>query len=149
MSSLTAKKRFEQTRRDVKRLDEVNLAIMYECDDWQPPSVKAHNEQVDTTASRAIYNVDTRDPRIEALTIERIELVDRIGIALELIAAVNAGLGERYSNVLEWRYIDCLRWSQVRERGIARSTGYELINIACDWIDSVGISKLLRGEYEL
>ena len=147
--TLTAKKRFEQTRRDVRRLNEVNLAIMFCCDDWQPEQVKAHNEQADVTASRAIYNVDSLEPRMEALRVEQIELQDRIGIAGELIEATRNGLGERYADILEWRYIDLLSWTDIRKYGIARSTGYELINIACDWIDSVGISKLLHGDYEL
>ena len=147
--TLTAKKRFEQTRRDVRRLDEVNLAIMFCCDDWQPEQVKAHNEQTDVTASRAIYNVDSLEPRMEALRVEQIELQDRIGIAGELIEATRNGLGERYADILEWRYIDLFSWTDIRKYGIARSTGYELINIACDWIDSVGISKLLHGDYEL
>ena len=146
---LTAKKRFEQVRRDVKRLDEVNLAIMFECDDWQPPIIKAHNEQSDPTASQATYRVDDLLPRLQALKVEQIELQDRIGIALVLIEAVRTGLGERYASILEWRYIDDIRWGQIKEYGIARTTGYELINIACDWIDSVGISKLMRGDYEL
>ena len=55
---MNAKERFQRTKRAVKRLHEVQLQIMYECDDWKPPQVKTKTDKSDPTANKAIYNVD-------------------------------------------------------------------------------------------
>lgn len=147
---MNARERFEATRKAITRLHDVQLAIMYECDDWKPPAVKAHTQTADPTASRAIYRVDELSEKLEALRAEERELEQLIGETLAIIAAVRDGFGEIYATLLEHRYIDVWSWERIKEEyEIKRTTGYDLINVAFDWIDSVGVSKLLRGQHEL
>jgi len=147
---MNARERFEATRKAIPRLHDVQLAIMYECDDWKPPAVKAHTQTADPTASRAIYRVDELSEKLDALRAEERELEQLIGETLAIIAAVRDGFGEIYATLLEHRYIDVWSWEQIKEEyEIKRTTGYDLINVAFDWIDSVGISRLLRGQHEL
>lgn len=147
---MNARERFEATRKAIPRLHDVQLAIMYECDDWKPPAVKAHTQTADPTASRAIYRVDELGEKLDALRAEERELEQLIGETLAIIAAVRDGFGEIYANLLEWHYIDGLTWTQVNDdHGIPRSTCYYLRDIAFDWIDSVGVSRLLRGEVDV
>ena len=147
---MRAKERFEKTRKGVLRLNEVKNLIMYECDDWRPHEEKVSKAISDPTAQRAIYLVDEVSEKLEALRSEESELEAFIGDSLALIQAVNDGFGEIYATLLEARYIDRLTWSRIHDDfGIAKSTGYYLIGIACDWIDSVGVSRLLKGETEL
>lgn len=147
---LLARERFEQTREDVKRLHEVQLKLMFNCEDWKPPQIKAQNEMTDPTANRAIYNVDELGGKLERLREEESELLERIGVALAIVQGVRDGLGERYADVLEARYIDCWEWKRVKEElKIKKSTGHNLLSIAFDWIDSVGVSRLLRGDVEV
>lgn len=147
---MRAKERFEKTCKDILRLNEVKNLIMYECDDWRPHEEKVSNAISDPTAQRAIYLVDEVSEKLEALRSEESELEAFIGDSLALIQAVNDGFGEIYATLLEARYIDRLTWSRIHDDfGIAKSTGHYLIGIACDWIDSVGVSRLLKGETEL
>lgn len=147
---MNARERFEATRRAIPRLHDVQLAIMYECDDWKPPAIKAHTQTADPTASRAIYRVDELSEKLDALRAEERELTQLIGETLAIIAAVRDGFGEIYASLLDWYYIDMLTWTQISEDSdIKRSTCYYLRDIAFDWIDSVGVSRLLRGEVEV
>lgn len=147
---MNAKDRFEQTRDGIRRLNEIKLLIMYECDDWKPPEVKAKHQVSDPTASKAAYNVDELGPKLDALRREEAELTEFIGVSLVIIQAVKAGFGEIYANLLEWRYIDCLTWRAIHDdHGIPKSTGHYLLGIAFDWIDSVGVSRLLKGEVDV
>lgn len=147
---MDARMRFEATRKAVKRLDEVHALIMYDGDDWKPPGIKAHNETSDPTAKRAIYNVDELGTKLEALRAEERELIQLIGESGTIIESVKSGFGEIYGYLLEWRYIDGKTWTEIHdEQGIAKSTGHYLIGIAFDWIDSVGVSRLLRGEVDV
>ena len=140
---------FEQTRDAVRRLDDVHALIMSGCDDWRPDGGRGSGIG-DPTAARAIRNVDVLADKLDALRAEERELTDTIGEALALIEAVRDGLGEGYGDVLEARYIDCWQWERVRDDyGIPKSTGHHLLNVAFDWIDSIGIARVLRGEYEL
>ena len=147
---MNAKERFKQTRKAVARLDEVKALIMNDGDDWKPPQARAKTGISDPTANRAIYAVDTLGDLLEALRSEEDELETFIGESLKIIHAVNVGFGEIYATLLEARYIDGLTWADVHNAyGIAKSTGHYLLDIAFDWIDSIGVSKLLNGQYEL
>ena len=147
---MQARERFEQTRDSITRLNEIKLLIMYDCDDWKPPTVKSKHQISDPTATKAAYNVDELRDKLEALRKEEAELEEFIGTSLAIIHAVRKGFGEVYANLLEWRYIDGWKWKRIHEeKGITRNVGYYLLNIAFDWIDSVGVSRLLRGENEL
>ena len=148
---MNARQRFECARHAVKRLRDVQLAIMYECDDWQPPKVKAGGKQIsDPTATRAIYRVDVLGEKLAALQAEESDLLEEIGTALEIIAAVRGGFGEIYAYLLEWRYIDCMKWRDIEaDHGYSKSTGCYLLSIAFDWVDSVGVSRLLNGDTEI
>lgn len=147
---MDAKSRFERTREAIPRLNDVKLLLMYDGDDWKPPAIKAHTETADPTANRAIYNVDERAELLEALRKEERELEQLIGESLAIIAAVRDGFGEIYALLLERRYIDCNTWTRIHDDcGIVSSSGKYLLNIAFDWIDSVGVSRLLNGEVEI
>lgn len=152
MSSTSAKDRFKSARRAVVRLHQVQLAIMNRCEDWRPPSANSRTKSVkpDPTAAAAIYNVDTLEGKLGVLRAEEEELKEEIGEALVLVEAVRKGLGEKYADVLELRYIDCTTWADVKERtGMARRTARDCIDVACDWIDSVGLTRILTGDLEL
>ena len=151
-----ARDRFEHTRDCVKRLKEVQLLIMYECDDWQPPNVKAKGAISDPTATRAIAMVDELSVKLEALKQEESELESFIGESLAIINAVEIGLGEEYAIVLDSRYIDLWKWKDIaklftnaKNETVATRTVQNWAQIAFDWIDSVGISRLLKGDTEL
>ena len=147
---MNAKQRFEATRRAIERLAEVQALIMYDCDDWQPESVHSAHEVSDPTARQAIYAVDELADKLEALRKEERELTDLIGDTLAIIDAVKQGFGTIYGNLLEWHYIDGVTWTRISDdTGIKRHKCYCLRDIAFDWIDSVGVSRLLRRDYEV
>ena len=147
---MNAQERFELTRRRIARLNEVKALIMYGCDDWRPEHIRAKTDKPDPTANEAAYRVDVLGEQLDELKREQDELESFIGVTLAIIAQVRAGFGEIYANLLEWHYIDGRTWTNISEdTGIKRSTCYYLRDIACDWVDSVGVSKLLKGEIEL
>lgn len=147
---MDAKTRFERTREAIPRLNDIKLALMYDGDDWKPQTTRTRTDTSDPTANRAIYNVDERAELLEALRKEERELEQLIGESLVIIAAVRDGFGEIYALLLERRYIDCNTWTRIHDDcGIVSSSGKYLLNIAFDWIDSVGVSRLLNGEVEI
>ena len=147
---MNAHERFERTRRSVARLNEVKLLIMYGCDDWRPAHIRAKTDKPDPTANEAMHRVDVLGEQLDELKREQDELESFIGVTLTIIAQVRAGFGEIYANLLEWHYIDGRTWTNISEdTGIKRSTCYYLRDIACDWVDSVGVSRLLNGEIEI
>lgn len=131
---------------------------MYDCDDWKPPGVKAGTETSDPTASRAIYAVDELGVKLEALRAEERELEQLIGESLAIIAGVRDGLGDKYADVLDARYIDGEKWQDIADRfessheskdAVKPRTVQNWAQVAFDWIDSVGVSRLLRGEVDV
>lgn len=147
---MNAKSRFEATRAAVPRLNEVKALIMYGCDDWRPEGVRTSVATSDPTAAAAIRAVDELADKLDALRVEESELEDLIGTSLAIIAAVRRGFGEIYANLLDWYYIDGMTWTEISEdTDIKRSTCYYLRDIAFDWIDSVGVSRLLRCEVDV
>lgn len=142
---MTARERFVQTRQYVIELNNIKALIMSDGDDWKPPGVKVHAVS-DPTASRAIRNVDEWGEQLAELRKREAELEHFIGVSLAIIEAVRSGLGSDYADLLDARYIDCLTWKQM---DVAKSTGKMKVAIAFDWIDSIGISRLLRDEYEI
>lgn len=147
---MNAHERFELTRRRIARLNEVKALIMYGCDDWRPEHIRAKTDKPDPTANEAAYRVDVLGEQLDELKREEHELEQFIGVSLAIIAQVRAGFGEIYANLLEWHYIDGRTWTNISEdTGIKRSTCYYLVDIAFDWVDSVGVSRLLNGEVEL
>lgn len=146
---MSARDRFVQTRQAVIELNNIKALIMSDGDDWKPPGVKVHAVS-DPTASRAIRNVDEWGEQLAELRKRESELEHFIGVTLAIIQGVREGFGEIYANLLEWRYIDGLTMTQInKDRGLNRTYCYQLIDVAFDWIDSIGISKLLRGEVEI
>ena len=133
------------------RLHDIQLLIMYDADDWKPQDgVKTAHSTSDPTAQKAIYNVDELGEKLTALRQEERELQNFIGESLAIIRAVESGFGEIYANLLDWRYIQRWTWERIHDDyGIAKSTGHYLLNIAFDWIDSIGVSRLLRGQVDL
>ena len=126
------------------------MMIMNDCDEWRPPSVSSKHAIPDPTANTAIRHVDELEGKLTELRKEESELLDIIGEALVIIQAVKDGLGNKYADVLEWRYIDCVKWDYIkRAYGVSKQTGHDRINIAFDWIDSIGITRILVGDLEL
>ena len=142
--------RFEQTRQAVIELDTIKALIMTGGDDWRPEGIRVHSIG-DPTASRAIRNVDEREAEITELRKREAYLEGFIGGTLAIIEAVRVGLGDDYADILDQRYIDGLTWRDVRVHGetVPKSTGKRKVSIAFDWIDSVGVSRLLKGETEI
>lgn len=147
---MNAKERFERTRKAITRLDEIKLLIMYGCDDWKPPDVPNRHQTSDPTALQAIYRVDELGEKLAALRFEEAELESFIGETLAILHAVNTGFGEIYALLLERRYVDGQTWQEIYDdTGIKKSKGHYLLNIVFDWIDSVGMARILGGKYEL
>ena len=142
---MSARDRFVATRKAVIELDNIHALIMTEGDDWKPPGVHVKGI-ADPTANRAIRNVDEWGAQLVELRKRESELEHFIGTTLAIIEAVRSGLGSDYADILDARYIDCLTWNQM---DVAKSTGKMKVAIAFDWVDSIGISKLLRGEFEV
>ena len=146
---MTARDRFTATYRAVIELNNIKALIASDGDDWKPPGVHAPGVS-DPTASRAIRNVDYWGVKLEELRKRETELEDFIGVTLAIIEAVRRGLGNDYADILDARFVDGYSWRYIKEDyGITRQRGHYLLNIAFDWIDSVGVSHLLRGEYEV
>lgn len=134
----------------VIRLHDVQLMIMNDCDDWRPPSVSAHHSIANPTANAAIRHVDETSPMIVALYAEKKDLELFIGESLVIIRAVRNTLGDKYADLLEWRYIDCVSWGYIKdEYDIAKTTGQRMETIAFEWIDSLGITRILAGDLDL
>lgn len=147
---MNAKERFIKTRHAVQRLTEIKLLIMYGCDDWKPEQPRGSGETSDPTATAAIKNVDELADKLDALRQEERELTEFIGVSLAIIAAVHDGFGEIYAHLLDWRYIDGYTWTRIHDdHGITKSRGHYLLDVAFDWVDSVGVSRLLRGDMEV
>lgn len=145
-----ARTRFEEVRRSVERLHDVQLMIMCGCEDWRPPGVSSRKSTPDPTASAAIRHVDELEGKLAALRAEEEELTDFIGEALVIVRAVRDALGGKYADLLEWRYIDCMSWSKIEEdHGVVRRTGNRRIDVAFDWIDSIGITRIIAGDLEI
>ena len=150
LNPTNAKRRFELTYMAIGRLNDVKRLIMYECDDWKPPDVPNRHQTSDPTAQAAIYRVDELGEKLEALKLEESELERFIGETLKILDAVNSGFGEIYANLLERRYVDGQTWQEIYDdTGVKKSRGHYLLNIAFDWIDSVGMARVLSGRYEL
>ena len=146
---MDARERFEQTRKAIERLDYVHALLMSGGEDWKPANVGKSGTSA-PTAARAIKNVDELAEKLEALRQEETELTDFIGVSLAIIEGVRDGFGEIYASLLEWHYIDGQTWTQISEENIIkRSTCYYLRDVAFDWIDSVGVSRLIKGETEI
>lgn len=146
---MSARDRFVQTRSAVVELNNIKALIMSDGDDWKPPGVKVHAVS-DPTASRAIRNVDEWGEQLTELRKREAELEHFIGTTLAIIEAVRSGLGDIYATLLDARYIDGMNWKYIHdELGIPRQRGHYMMNIAFDWIDSVGVSRLLNGDYEV
>lgn len=145
-----ARQRFEETRRAVKRLDDIQWMIINNCEDWKPPTVGSRPGTSDPTARQAIYTVETLADKIEQLHREEHELTAFIGQSLVLIESVRTGLGERYANLLEARYVDLWEWETIYAAyDIKRANGNYLLNVAFDWIDSIGEHRLARGQFDV
>lgn len=155
---MNAHKRFELTRRRIARLNEVKALIMYGCDDWRPEHIRAKTDKPDPTANEAAFRVDVLGEQLDELKREESELEQFIGVSLAIIAQVRAGFGEVYADVLEARYIDNEKWPDIADKYESNHENREKVTVrtvqnwaavACDWVDSVGVSRLLNGEVEL
>jgi len=148
---MTARDRFERTRQAVIELWNIQALIQTCGADWKPDTNGKAPGISDPTATQAIYNVDVWKDRLEQLRARESELLDFIGTTLAIIEGVRRGLGEEYADILDQRYIDGLRWCDVLvdNAPINPRTGRYKAAIAFDWIDSVGMTGIAEGDYEL
>lgn len=146
-----ARERFVMTREYcVHELPTIQALIATHGDEWQPDRIKAPGNS-DPTASRAIHNVDEWGDELAILREREAWLLDFIGFTLEIIEGVRSGLGEKFADVLDQRYIDGYEWRDVLINGqpINKRTGQRIVNVAFDWLDSVGMADVAGGRYEL
>lgn len=128
---------FADTRRAVKRLRSIQLLIQFDGEDWKPTDPRTSNPTSDPTASRGIYYAEILPAKLAQLHAEERELTDMIGEALALIERVRSNLGDKYADPLDWRYIDLRTWEYIYTTyNIPKSTAYERMSIALDWLDS-------------
>lgn len=141
--------RFTQTRDAVIELANVQALLWSDGDDWTPDA-PGRAAISDPTANRAVYNVEVLSERLASLRKREAELIEFIGGTLAIIQGVRDGLGSEYADVLDGYYIDGVTWREVsKELGASVSTCKRRRDIACDWVDSLGVSAVLRGEYEI
>lgn len=147
---MVARERFVQTRKAVIELNAIKAKLSEHGDDWRPEQVHVAGIS-DPTANQATYNVDVLGETLEQLRLRESELEEFIGVSLMLIEHVRIGLGEEHAQILDQRYIDNLKWEQVRVDGhkVNRKYGCEKLAVAFAWIDSLGVTKLKEGDYEL
>lgn len=70
-----------------------------------------------------------------------------VGRALRVIEGVRRGIGERYADVLDMRYVDAMPWDEVAQRmGCSERTARRVRDVACDYVDSVGMAGAMRGD---
>lgn len=144
---MNARKRFERIRAAVIELATVQALIATGGDDWQPDSV-GHIQCPDPTAAQAIRNVDEWGVRLAELRTRESELFEIIGDGLREIESVRVGLSDAHADVLDQRYIDCLRWHDVELHGkrIKLSTGKLLASEAFAWLDAQDSAKLRESD---
>jgi hypothetical protein len=147
---LMIRDRFIQTRSAVTELIIIKAQLEEMGDDWKPETVKGGGIS-NPTESRAIYELDVLADMLEQLKTRERELIGFIGTTLAIIDGVRRGLGNEYAEILDQRYIGGLKWADVRIDGepISPRTGRYKLGIAFDWIDSLGLAAILKGDYEL
>ena len=147
---MTARERFVRTRKYVIELDAIKAKLSEHGEDWRPEGVKTQDIG-DPTGNQAAYNIDVLGDVLEQLRNREEELETFIGQTLGLIHHVSIGLGYEYAEILDQRYIDGLEWADVRVDGhkVNRQTGNRKVSVAFDWIDSLGMTRILSGDYEL
>ncbi len=142
---MSARDRFVLTRRYVIELDAIKIRLMEPGDEWRPDPIKVPGPS-DPTAAQATYNVDVLGDLLDELRNREQDLENFIGVSLMVIERVRRGLGDEYANLLDWRYIDGLTWEDCH---VSKTTGKRKVGVAFDWIDSIGIDRLMREDYEL
>ena len=143
------RQRLAATRDAVYELDNVTALIDACGDDWRPETA-GRPQTSDPTANRAIYAVDTWAVQLPDLRKREAQLIDFIGGTLMLIEHVRRGLGDDYAAILDGYYIDCRQWRDVaHDLGVSVSTAKRKRDTACDWVDSIGYTNVLHGNYEL
>lgn len=148
---MTARERFIKTRKAIIELDTIKAKLIECGEDWQPEQVRVNGILSDPTALQATYNVDVLGDLLENLRQRESELEFFIGETLMIIARVAEGLGKDYAQLLDQRYIDGLEWKDVTINGvgISRQSGKRKLDIAFDWIDSLGVERLRKGDFDL
>ena len=131
----------------VAKLDALNRALMFGLDGVESRGRRAIKPLVkDPTAAQAMAH-QSAIKAYEQMQAERDATTDELGAALVLLEGVRAAMGHKYADVLEMRYIDRFKWSQIAfELGISRTEAFRVLNVAHDWIDSYGWHALIGGK---
>lgn len=133
---MSARDRFEQTRKAVIEFNQIQVQKWLEGDEWQPENATAQGI-TDPTATRAIYLAEVWNKKLVKLERREKVLLELIGGTLRDIEEVRVFLGGEHAAILDQRYIDGLSWRDVEYRGkrIARSTGKLKVAQAFEWLD--------------
>ena len=134
---------FARIRRAIKEMDECRIIIDEGADAIASGGGGAGGGEHDPTAARALFLAMHDDRVREAAKARLLVLEDTVGDALKVIERVRRGLGERYADCLDFRYIDGLSITETAERmDVSVATVKRDTNIAHDWIDSQTIEGL-------
>lgn len=101
------------------------------------------NATGDPTASTAIFLLEIASKELSRLreTLERQE--ELVGHALVVIECTRAGLGEKFADALDARYVDALTWDGAAEAlGCSDRTAQTRCDVALDWLDSGGLREI-------
>lgn len=139
-----AREYFEHVSTLPRRIEEVNAAIVEGGEGLRPrPRHGGHSGPHDPTAARAIGHMEA----VERLEFELESMQAEIAEAHRVCVGVSRAMGDNYGSVLEMYYIDLLTWDEVAaELGAAKRTCIRWRDVACDWVDAVGIPRAKAGQ---
>ena len=124
-----------------RRIEDVNSAIVEGGEGLRPRTGTASGPH-DPTAARAIWHMEA----IERLECELEWMQAEIAEAHRVCVGVSLAMGDNYGSALEMHYIDLLTWDEVAaELGAAKRTCIRWRDVACDWVDAVGIRRAMAG----
>lgn len=135
---------FARVRRSIAEMNECRLIIDEGADAIASGGGSGGgSSEHDPTATRALF-LAMHDDRVREAAKARLSVIeDLIGEALKVIGAVRRGLGERYADCLDCRYIDGASIAEAAARlGISEATVKRDTGIAHDWVDSMEHAKL-------
>ena len=141
----TARAFFAAVRRAVGELETVERVMAGEIEPRHGGGGGGGHSGVSNPTESTVIREVTAQERVAE---RRPELEDRIGAGLAAVYAVRRGLGDRYADVLDRYYIDCVTWADVAsEMRVSRDTAQRARDVACDWLDSaarVDIARLIE-----
>lgn len=126
---------FGAVRRAVPRMDELRYTLEFGME-FSGCAAGRNPNPSDPTGNRAIYLADNEDALMRQAQRKIAQCEELIGVALVVIDAVRAGLGDRYADALDAHFVDCLSLHGCAHRlDISTSSVKRYLSIAQDWCD--------------